>query len=159
MGRTLGVPKSFTGGQDQWLESVRITPSTKPRNQPTSRYITPTINAALGAIYPNTSGVPARGDTVTATIASLSDISSLAPSCANPLVSGTSFPTKGRGARYPECPTPYEAFAQEGRFPAPQMPPLILPNLSPRNAPLARETNGPPRLRTIQTFPRHSLSA
>jgi hypothetical protein len=79
------------------------------------------INAALDAIYPKTNGVPALVDTVTATIASLNGhVSSLAPSCANPLVSGKSSPTKGRGARYPECPTPYEAFAQEGHFPVQQ---------------------------------------
>jgi hypothetical protein len=37
----------------------------------------------------------------------------LAPSCAIPSVSGRSSPTKDRGARYLECPTLYEAFAQE----------------------------------------------
>jgi hypothetical protein len=50
--------------------------------------------AALGAIYRSTSGVPALADTVIATIARLNSISSLAPSCAIPSVSGKSFATR-----------------------------------------------------------------
>src|SRR5579872_1785718 len=143
----------------QWRKSVRTTLSTKPTNPQTNRFITPTINAELDAIYPNTNGVPALVDTVTATIASLSDVSSLAPSCANPLVSGTSSPTKDRGAHYPECPTPYAAFAQEGYFPMQWRPLSILPSLYPQNAPLAPETNDPLLLRRIQMFPLRSLLA
>jgi len=116
------------------------------------------LTIALVATYRKMSASLALADTVTVMIARLSDISSLGPSCANPLVNGKSSPTKGSGARYPECPTPCEAYAQEGRFLARQMPLSILPSLCPRNEPLPLETNAPLRLRTIQRFPRHSLS-
>lgn len=143
----------------QWRKSVPITPSTKPRNPQTSRFTTLTINAALDAIYPKTNGVPELAGTVTATIARLSDVSLLAPSCATPSVSGKSSPTRGRGARYLQRPTLCEAFAQEGRFPVRQKRPSALPNLYPRNAPLPLETHGPRRLHRIQMFPLRSLSA
>ena len=153
-GPNLGVPKSFTGDQELWLsKSVRITQSTKQVNPKTSRFTTPTKNAALDAIYPNMNDVKAPVDTVTATIARLSDIFSLAPSCANPSVSGKSSPTKGRGAHYPECPIPYEAFAREGHFPVQRKPLSILPSLFPQNAPLALETNDPLRPHRIRMFP------
>ena len=154
-GRTMEDRKGFS----PWQKLVRTTLSTKPTNPKPSRFTTPTINVALDAIYPKTNGVPALVDTVTATIASLSDISSLAPSCANPLVTGRSSPTKGRGEHYPECPTPYEAFAQEGYFPVQRKPLSILPSLYPQNALLVLETNDPCRLHRIQMFPLRSLLA
>ena len=114
------------------------------------------LTVALDVIYPRTNSVPELVDTVTATIARLNDdVSSPVPSCAIPSVSGKSSPTKGRGARYPECPTPYEAFAQEGHLPVPQIRLSILPNLYLQIALSPLGKNGPYRPRTIQTFPRH----
>jgi len=83
------------------------------------------------AIYRKVNDVLALADTVTATTAKPS-ISWLAPSCANPLVSGKSSPTKDRGEYCSERPTFAEVYAQEGHFPALLIPPSVLPSLRPQ---------------------------
>src|SRR6266478_1260937 len=37
--------------EQQWRKSVRTTPSTRPKNQPISKFITITINAERGVIF------------------------------------------------------------------------------------------------------------
>lgn len=106
------------------------------------------------ATYRKMSVAPAPVVIATAMIARPS-IFLLAPSCAIPSVSGRSSPTKGRGARYLECPIPDEAFAQEGHFPAQRTPPSILPNPFLQTELSALGMHGLPHLRTIRKFPRH----